>query len=424
MALVEGCKHRLEINVPAEEVEREDNHVVEAFRGQAQLPGFRQGKVPASMIRSKYKAEIRRELLEALVPKALRSALQDEDLSLVGTPDIKEVHLEKGEPLRFTAEFEVAPEIELGDYLNLTVKYEEPEVTDEDVTGRIDLIRNQKADYINVDPRPAEEGDFAVVSLKSLSEVEGPPIEEDEMMLHIGSEETLKDFSDNIKGMEPGQEKEFDVSYPEGYGQERLSGKTVRFHVTLKVIRRKELPELNDDFAQDLGDYKNIEEVRDAVRSSMQGEREMVAQQAARDELVGKLVDLHDFALPEVFIQRQIDAALEAKVRELMAQGIDPKNLDVDWQRMRESQRDGAIRQVKASLLLDKIGEREAIEVTPDEVDAEVQRYARSRQEPVAATRKTLEEAEELPRIASRIRTEKTLTFLFEKARKVAGEDG
>jgi len=423
LALIEGCKHSLEITVPVEEVERETDRVIESLKDKAKLPGFRPGKVPSSIVRSKFAAEIRQEVLESLLPKHLRARLEEEGLDLVGSPDITDVKFEKGEPLVFTAEFETSPEIELGDYAGVEVPYEEPEVSDEDLERRLEQLREQKAEYVSVDPRPLQEGDHAVVSLKSVGGLEGDPIENDEMMLQVGDGDTLKDFSENLLGVEPGQEKEFDVAYPEEYGEPRLSGKTVRFQVTVKSIRQKEVPELNDEFAKDLGDYKDLDELKDTLRSSMQGEREYMAQQAAKGALVEKLVDEHDFPVPAVYVERQLDANLEQRVRELMAQGVDPRNLDVDWKKVRETQKDRAGRDVKASMILDRIGEREAIEVTQEEVDQQVQRIAAQRKEPVPAVRKELEEAEEMPRIASRIRTEKTLAFLFERARKVAPQE-
>ncbi len=420
MALVEGCKHSLEITVPVEEVEKETERVIESLKDKVRLPGFRPGKVPGSMIRSRFRDEIRHEVLEALIPKFLRAEVEKENLPLVGTPNITDVRLEKGEPLQFKAEIEVAPEFELEEYRGLTVTYREPEITEEDIDRRLEQLREQKAEYVNVDPRPVADGDFAVVSLKSVAGVEGKPIEQEELMLHIGGEDTLDDFTTNLRGMEPGQRKEIDVTYPEEYGQPRLAGRSVRFDVALKSIRRKELPEVNDEFAKDLGDYQDLKELREAIRGSLRAEREFIAQQEAKSELVEKLVDMHDFPIPEAFLERQVEANVERRMRDLIAQGVDPRNVRLDWQKLKEAQSDKARREVRASLLLDRIAEREAIEVTNDEVDREVYRIAQQRREPAAAVRAELQKEGDLRRIASRIRTEKTLNFLFEQARKVA----
>jgi trigger factor len=415
LASVEGCKHTLEITVPVEEVEAETGRAVAKVQQRAKLPGFRPGKAPASIIRQQFAGEIRKQVLESLIPKYLHNRFEAEDLKVVGQPDITDVHLEAGEPLRFTAEFEVVPQVELLDYKGLTVKYHDPEVTDEDVDKRIEELRHSKAEFVNEDPRPLADGDFAVLSLESLSAVEGPPVKNEEMTLEVGGGDTLEDFSEHLRGMNPGEEKEFDVSYPEDYGQPKLSGKTVRFRAQVKGVRRKELPEINDEFAQDLGDYRTVDELREAVRKSLFGQRQFEAQQEAKNQLVDKLVDMHDFPVPETFVDQQIK---NRTGRALAERGVDPKSLKLDWKKLKESQQDKALHEVKASMLLSRIAEREAIAPTRDEVDKEVERVARQQREPFAAVRLRFEKDGTLGRIASHIQTEKTLSFLFEHAGK------
>ena len=421
MALLEGCKHSLEISVPVETVEGETERVVSSFQQRAKLPGFRPGKAPAGLVRKHFEGDIRQQVLENLVPKFLDQELQKQDLHIVGSPDISDVHFHRGEPLRFKAEFEVFPEIELKDYQNVEVPYQDPQVTDEDVAKRLEEIRDQKADYSNVDPRPIQDGDHAVISIESLSGAE-QPVKQDEMMLHVGAEDTLPAFTENLRGMSPGDEKDFDVAYPEDYGQRKLAGHTIRFHVVVKGIRKKELPEVNDEFAKDLGDFRTVDELRDALRKNMLAQRQQEAQRAAKDKLVEKLVDAHDFPVPEAFIDRQVRNRIEQTLQSLAQEGIDASKIQLDWQKLKSSQRDKALREVKASLLLSKIAERESINATRDEVDKEIEVIARRQREPFAAVRLRFEKDGTLGRIASHIQTEKTLSFLFEHAQKTAQE--
>jgi trigger factor len=386
----------------------------------AKLPGFRPGKAPTSIIRKQFAGDIRQQVLENLIPKFLQKQFEAENLNVVGTPDIKDVHFHDGEPLRFKAEFEVVPEIELGEYRGVEVPYIEPQVTDEDIDKRIAEIREQKAQYVNVDPRPVADGDHAVVNLESLSGVDGEPVKADEMVLEIGGADTFPAFTENLRGVTPGEEREFDVTYPEDYGGKRLAGRTVKFHATLQGIRRKELPEVNDEFAQDLGDYRDVGELREAIRKNIFAQREFEAQQEAKNKIVDKLVDAHEFAVPEVFVDRQIRNRMEQTLRSMAQEGLDPRSLKLDWNKVKESQREKALREVKASLLLSKISEREAIGATRDEVDREVERIARQDKEPIAALHMKFEKDGTLGRIASHIQTEKTLSFLFEQARKTA----
>ena len=422
MALVEGCKHSLEISVPAEEVESETGKVVSSFQQRAKLPGFRPGKAPATLIRKQFQNDIRQQVLENLIPRFLDKRVKEEELHVVGRPDITKVKFDQGQPLEFTAEFEVSPEIELKEYKGLTVPYHEPEVTDDDVSKRIESIRERKAEYVNIDPRPLEDGDYAMVSLVTIGGVEGEPVKQDEITIGIGSADTVQGFSDGLRGASPGEEREFDVSYPEDYGQEKLAGRTVRFRAEVKGVRRKELPELNDEFAKDLGDYQGLEELKEVIRKTIFAERQYEAQQEAKNRLVETLVDLHDFPIPEAFIDRQIQNRLEQTLRSLESQGQNLKDLKLDWQKIKEAQRDKAAREVRASLLLGKVAEGESINATRDEVDREVERIAKQQREPVAAARFRMEKDGSLGRIASHIQTDKTLNFLFEHARKVAEE--
>ncbi len=417
--LIEGCKHELEFAIPVEEISRETERVIGDLQKKVKLPGFRPGKAPAGLIRSKFASEVRQDVMESLIPKALQRRFQDEGIEVVGTPSIKDVHFHAGEPLRFKAEFEVAPVIELGEYRGLAVKYEEPQVTDEDVAKRLEEIREQKAEFVNLDPRPAADGDYAVVHLRSLSGVD-LPVEQDDLTLRVGDPDTLAEFTEALRGMSPDEEKEFDIKYADDYGQEKLAGRAVHFALRLKALRRKELPELNDDFAKDLGDFQNLEELREAVRKGIFGERERRAQEAAKHSLIEKLIEAHSFAVPEAFIDRQIEMNIERQLRGLAARGVlDPKT-KIDWAKAKESQKEQAGKDVRASLLLDKIAEKEALYATGDEVDREVQRIAKQEREPVAAVRKKLEKDGTLRRIAGQIRTEKTLNLLFEQARKEA----
>ena len=302
MAVAEGCRRSLEISIPVHEVESETSRVTQDVLKRAKLPGFRPGKAPASIIRKQFAGDIRQRVLESLIPKYLDKQFEAENLKVVGTPDIRDVHFHDGEPLRFKAEFEVIPEIELGEYRNVEVPYQDPEVGDDDVAKRIEELRQTKAQYVNIDPRPLADGDFAVVAVESLSGVAGEPVKQDEMVLEIGGPETVQAFTDNLRGASPGDEKEFEVAYPKDYGSERLAGHSVLFRAAVKGLRRKDLPEVNDEFAQDLGDYRNVDELRDAVRKAIFAERQFEAQREAKDKIVEKLVDAHDFPVPEAFI--------------------------------------------------------------------------------------------------------------------------
>ncbi|MCX6587333.1 MAG: trigger factor [Acidobacteria bacterium] len=422
MALLEGCKHEVELTVPLLTLADETDKAVEKIRAKVQIPGFRPGKVPASLIRQRFQNEIRQDVLEAVIPKAFHQHAQAEKLEVVSQPNVVDLKWEPNEPLWFKAEFEVAPQFELEDnYRGLTVPYLQPVVEDGLVDERLLTLQQQKAEFINEDPRPAASGDNVLVELESLGGVD-QPINEKEVALALGDEATLPAFNENVVGMEPGDEKQIEITYPEDYGAEHLAGKTVNFRVKLSTVRRKELPELNDEFAQDLGDFKSIDELKQAIHRSLLAEREREAQGKSREKMLDALVALYEFPIPQAYIDRQIDSTLEQRFRSLAEQGIDPRKLNLDWAKIREGQAPQARKDVRASLLLERIAEREAIHATSEEVDAEVNRIARQEREAVAAVRRRLEKDGILGRIAGHIRTEKVLSFLFEQSTKVAPE--
>lgn len=422
MAHIEGCKHSLDITIPAEAVAAESEKVLDKVQQKAHLKGFRPGKAPRGHVKALYRSEIQREVLENLIPKFIDEACEKEGLRMVSQPEVKDLHFHEGEAAHFKAEFEVSPEFELGTYRGLSVSYSEPTVTDSDIDNRLNEIRESRAELVNVDPRPAAEGDHCLVSLESISGIDGPPMKQDDINIEIGGKETIKEFSEILMGAMPGDVREAEVTYPADYAAERLAGKTVRFRIELKTIRIKELPEINDDFAKDLGDFQTLEEVREEIRKAIFREREYLAQTEAKNALVDSLVKAHDFPVPEVFVERQVEINIENQLRNFAAQGMDVSKIRLDWAKIKETQSEKARRDVRASLILEKVADAESIHTTQDELDNEVNRIARQQREPVAAVRLKMEKDGTLGRIASRIRTEKTLNLLFEQAVKQAPE--
>lgn len=421
MALIEGCKHSLDLTIPATVIQAETERVTLDYQKKAHLQGFRPGKAPLSIIRQNFGGRIQQDVLEKLVPEAIDAKFKEDRLNVVGQPEVKDFHLHDGAEAHFKVEFEVAPEVTLGEYRNLEVPYSEPAVSDDDIDAELKRLQESKAEFVNLDPRPAQDGDHVLVALQSTSGVE-EPVQSDGLAIEIGSAETMAEFSDAARGLSPGEERDLTIAYPEDYGSANLAGKTVGFHLTLKQIRRKELPEINDEFAKDLGDYQTLDDLKTTIRGQIFRNRESEAQEAAKTKLVDRLVDAHPFAVPEAFIERQLRNSAETLVRSLMAQGANPDDLKFDFERFKENQRDRAVRDVRASLLLDTIATRESIDAMTDEVDRELQVAARRERVALPVLRAQWEKNGTLNRVANHIRTQKTLNFLFENARKVAAD--
>lgn len=420
MALIEGCRHLLEITIPADAVTAQMDKAVATIQKKAHIQGFRPGKAPASIVKQRFGAEIRQEALDQLIPEVLEKRVQQEGLSLVSRPSVKDLHWHEDNEVHFKVEFEVEPTFELGDYRGLRVKYAEPVVSEEDIDGRIDQIRQSKAELFNIDARPAQDGDHCLVSLVSTRGVDGEPVTKENIDIEIGGQDTFPAFSDALRGAQPGDTVQAEITYPEDYAAERLAGKAVTFDISLKALRIKELPELNDEFAKDLGDFQTLLELREEVRRGIFREREQQAQAEAKNSLIDTLVEAHVFPVPESYVDRQVETIVENQLRQMAGQGVDVNKLKLNWAEIRKAQADRASKDVRGSLLLGRIADVESIHVTEDEMDSQLQMIAKSRREPVAAVRKKFSEDGTMGRIASRLRTDKVLNFLFEHAVKEA----
>ena len=420
MAGTENCTSELDIEIPWVEVEKESDKALKGLSKGVRVPGFRQGKAPKSVLKMRFKDEIKTEVLERLLPKYFWEQAEADNLKVVGTPDVADLHFEDNEPVKFKAVFEVFPDYELGNYRRLEVPYLQPVVEDSDVDAELERLRESQASYRNLDPRPLADGDLAVFSLKSEAVDDSPAVDQEETTLTIGADETLPDFSNALRGKSPDDEVDFEVTYPDDFAGEKLAGKSIPFHAKVLGIREKELPELDDDFAKDVdAQFETFDALKSRIREGMLDMRRNQGSQRAKDQLVDQLVKAHDFPLPKRLVDQQIGTRLENNLRSLSQQGVDVKSLDIDWQKIGESERPRAEHDVKAGLLLGRIADVENILADDSQIDAEVERYAEQNQLSAGGARKKLAEDGTLDRIKSFYRNEKVLSFLFDEAEKV-----
>lgn len=419
MAEAETCRRELEFTVEWADVEKDVAKVVNGFRRQARLPGFRPGKAPAALVRSRYWKDIKEEVLKNLLPRVFWDKAREEGLKVAGSPNLTDLHFENGEPVKFQTEFDIYPEFALGEYRRIEVPYSEPEVIDDEVNHELEHLREQNASYRNLDPRPLEDGDIAVLKLTGEPYDGGPKVEQNEMMITIGEAETLPEFSENLRGKSPGDAADFNVKYPADYGTEKLAGKTLAFHAEILELREKELPDLDDDFAQDAGNYSSLEELKNQIREAIGAHRRRTAEGAAKNKLIDALVERHRFPVPETMVDRQIATRAERRLRALEEQGVDSSKLDLDWRQVREREKPLAERDVRASLILERIADEEGIQVGSDELDEPIRQYAEGQKKSVSAARAELVENGTLDRVRSQMRNDKTLDFLFDEAQKV-----
>jgi trigger factor len=417
-------KREISVEIPAAEVARETESQIQRYQKSARLPGFRAGHVPASIIRQRFGDGLKNDVIEALVPKHFRREAEKQGLIPVSQPRVTDLHMQDGEPLRFKASFEVLPEIRVEGYKELRADKPEIAVTDEEVEQALNSVREQHATYTTVEGRALAGGDFAQASMdgkpKNAADAEAAsanPVHMDDVLIEIGGKNTVPEFSQNLTGASAGEERTFDVSYAEDISDKRLAGKTFIYTVKVNGIKQKSLPELNDEFAKELGEFSSLDQVRKQIRENMEAEKRHTAEQGAKDKLVADLVKQNDFEVPESLVDRQIDLRLERGLRALAAQGMKMEDLKkMDLPRLRAGQRDQAIHDVKSSLLLDRIAELEKIEVRDEEVGREIDALAKQSKQTSETVRVRLTEDGGLDRIRMRIRSEKTLDFLYHQS--------
>ena len=410
-----ATKREIQVEVPAEEVTRETDSLIQKYQKLARLPGFRRGHVPASIIRQRFAEDLKSEVVEALVPRHFRRETEKLGVLPVSQPRVSDLHIHEGEPLRFKASFEVMPEIKVEGYKELRADKPTVTVTDEEVQESLESLREQHATFTAVEGRALADGDYAQVSLDGKpKEGEGKPVHMDDILVEIAGKNTMPEFTENLRGASAGDERIFDVHYPEDSTDKRLAGKTLTYTVKVHSIKLKSLPEQNDDFAKTLGEFASLDEVRQRIREGMESERKHAAERESKDKLVAELVKRNDFEVPEALVDRQIDVRLERGLRALAAQGLKPEDMKrMDLNRLRAGQREQALQEVKASLLLDRIAGEEKIEVGDEEINAEIEALANQSKQTPEAIRARLTRDGALDRIRNRIRSEKTLDFLY-----------
>jgi len=421
----------IEVEVPADEVSKSFKTIVKRYQKLARIPGFRAGKVPESLIRSKFAKEVRQEVLESLVSERFRNAITEQKLKPVSEPQLLDMQLFDGQPLKFKAAFEVAPEFEIAGYDSVRVAKPDATLTDEEFDAELSRVLDS---YATVEPveedRPLVDGDWAEIQFRGevqdLAQTvtedgvanvsKSEPITGEDVLIEIGGKNTLGAFNEALRGAKPGQELKFEVVYPAAFGEQRLAGQTVSYDVTVKSIKRKTYPERDTEFAKQLGNYESWDDFETKLREHSAGRKKDALESQAKDKMLEELIAKYQFPVPESFVQQQVDARLDRGLRALAQQGMSPEDMrKLDFGRLRAAQRDQAVNEVKASMILDRVSEAEGVVVSDEDLDRELLMLSIQSREPLETLRDRLAKDGGLDRIREQMRREKTGSVLYEK---------
>ncbi len=421
----------IEVEAPAEEVSKSFKTVVKRYQKLARIPGFRAGKVPESLIRSKFAKEVRQEVLESLVSERFRKAIDDQKLQPISEPQLLDMQLFDGQPLKFKAAFEVAPKFDVAGYDSVRVMKPEAALTDEEFDAELNRVLDSHATVEPVEEdRALVDGDWAEIEFRGevqdlaqtvteegvANASKSDPITGEDVLVEVGGKNTLPAFNEALRGSKPGQELKFEVIYPADFGEQRLAGQTVSYDVTVKGIKHKSYPERDAEFAKQLGNYESWDDFEAKLREHASNRKKDALDTQAKDKMLEELIAKYQFPVPESFVQQQIDARLDRGLRALAQQGMKPEDMrKLDFGRLRAAQRDQAVNEVKASMILDRISEAEGIVVSDEDLDRELLMLSIQSREPLEALRERLTKDGGLDRIREQMRREKTGSVLYEK---------
>jgi trigger factor len=417
-------RKEIKIEIGAEEVRAEFERVTQEYARSVTVPGFRKGNAPASVVRTRFKKDIQGDVLKRLVPEAVEHAITESGLNVIGQPD---VHLENEgldkfgqESISLHAHVEVMPDVTLGEYKGLEAARRTRPVNDEEVGRVIENLREASASLQPVEDRASEEGDTVTVDIQGRY-VE-PPEDEDinvsDVDIVIGGEGVLPAFTEHLTGVRPDEAKTFTVAYPADFNAQGLAGKTVEYTATVTAVRRKETPELDDEWVVSLGEEEvgSVEQLRERVRENLTKSAGHESEHRLRDEVLGALIERHRFEVPETIVSYQANQIMQSMVRDMMSRGIDPRTEEINWEAMRDMVRDRAGDDVRGSMLLERVAEAENIEVSDEEVEAEISAMAEGSRQSVEQVRAALTKQGGERSIADRLRNRKALDFLVQNA--------
>jgi trigger factor len=413
------CTRELVLDVPAEDVSKSFRRVTRNYQKYAKIPGFRPGKVPEAVIKRRFASEIRKEVIDGLLPEHFNQAVRELGVTPVGQPQVTELTVDEGAPLHIKAVFEFIPAFSIEGYQSVTVPKPSAEINEEEVQQELEHLRESRATIEPVEEdRPLGDGDWAQISYKGTieGEPEAAPVAGEDSLVEIAGKDTVEAFTTSLRGTRPGETLNVAAAYPAEYPQSTLAGKTVDYTIEVKGIKKRTLPELNDEFAKEVGHFETLGDLESRVRENLTNRKQRSAEAETKDKLFAALIERFPFPVPESLVQEQVDARLERGLRALAAQGMATEQMrKLDFGRLRAAQRDSAVAEVKTSLLLDKIAREENVTVGEEELDREIQMAALQSREPVDTLKVRLTQDGGLARIREQLKREKTAHLLYER---------
>jgi len=412
---VNGCKKNLAGEIPAEEFEKELEKIAREYARSVKIPGFRPGKTPVNIIRRRFEKDIHDEASQRIMDRVWQDAVDANNLRPLTRPEIKEFENKPGNPLKFTLAFEELPQLEVKDYNGVEVKQASAEVKEENVTKTIDQVREQYAQFVPVEGE-AKDGHILTMDIDGLAEGESAPLHDEDVEFTVGHSQSIAEFSENLRGAKINEPRSFEYVYPDDYQNKKLAGKKVAYTVLIKDIKERQLPELNDDFAKDIG-YENVEAFRARIHSDLAAQAESIAEKNAREELLDAIIERQPVEVPECLVAEEQGTLANRLVYQLAYQGYDVRQTPgFDWKKIYDEQRPRAEQSVRRMIFLDAIARQENLEVSEGDVSAELDKLAAQTRKSADAWRAEYEKNNRMDELKQGLLQQKALDFIYRNA--------
>jgi trigger factor len=408
-----SCKKTLIVEIPAEAVQKEFDRITREFARHARVPGFRPGKTPVGLIKKKFHEEIRNQLVRDLVPKYYEEALQDKKLKPVDEPHLDKIDFQEGGPLKFHAHLEVLPALDVQGYNDLKRTVQKRTVKDEDIQKSLESIQERHAKFIPIEDRVSRLGDFVTVNLAGKMEDEsGVEFQDKNINIELGNADTVEGFTENLCGVKAGDHRDFHITYPSGFSNERLAGKKVLYQVEIIAVKEKQLPPLDNELAKEAGDFAGLEELKSEISKGLESAAERDYDSQLQKELLQQLLAANSFEIPEHLVDMELRGLLQRGADQMMHQGIDVQRAKIDWKALANENRPRAEERVRCNIALEAIADKEGLEVSEQEMDAELRRLADLAQKTPEALRATLAKDNRIEELNRQLRRQKALDLI------------
>jgi len=409
---ISECKKEIDLEIPASEVMKEWDRLVAQYSSRAKIKGFRPGKAPKDMIKRMYYPDIQETIINNLVPRALNKELTGKKIVPVGQPVISDLHFKENEPLRFKVSVEIWPEIHLPKYTGVKVQKKKVSVSENEIKDSLEELRTKSAQYIPAEERGVEEGDYVVAEIKGKNTKTKRYLPTEKVVILAGHQDNEEVLNKNLMGLNPGEETHFTIQYKNDHKNKKLAGQNIEYDLKIESIKEKKLPDINDDFAKDLGDYKNLKDLKTKLKEQLLESKKGAQRREMAEEIIEKISEQMSLELPESVIEKEFNALLNRQLSSLPQQNLSKEVLDS----LRENMRKRAIQNIQNHLILTKIAEKEKLKVSEEEIKEEMKAIAKTHNVTLAKVVESINQEGQKEELKDNLLIRKTVDFLVKSA--------